>query len=108
MIGKALDLKRGGDRYIHTAAYGHFGRSDRPDVSARGGSGALWVAQEVAVGGRLLPGCSFCSQPSNCGSSAASWGHAGAHPSCLVAPLFLLPLLLQVFTWEKVLPLKDA
>jgi hypothetical protein len=34
MIGKALDLKRGGDRYIHTAAYGHFGRSDRPDVSA--------------------------------------------------------------------------
>lgn len=32
MIGKDLDLKRGGDRYIHTAAYGHFGRSDRPDV----------------------------------------------------------------------------
>ncbi|PRW57411.1 S-adenosylmethionine synthetase [Chlorella sorokiniana] len=32
MIGKALDLKRGGDRYIHTAAYGHFGRNDRPDV----------------------------------------------------------------------------
>lgn len=32
MIGKALDLKRGGDRYIHTAAYGHFGRDDKPDV----------------------------------------------------------------------------
>jgi S-adenosylmethionine synthetase len=32
MIGKALDLRRGGDRYIHTAAYGHFGREDRPDV----------------------------------------------------------------------------
>lgn len=32
MIGKALDLKRGGDRFIHTAAYGHFGRNDRPDV----------------------------------------------------------------------------
>jgi S-adenosylmethionine synthetase len=27
-----LDLKRGGDRYIHTAAYGHFGRTDREDV----------------------------------------------------------------------------
>jgi len=32
MIGKNLDLKRGGDRYIHTAAYGHFGRDDHPDV----------------------------------------------------------------------------
>mgnify|MGYP001056826240 CR=1 FL=1 len=32
MIGKNLDLRRGGDRYIHTAAYGHFGRDDRPDV----------------------------------------------------------------------------
>jgi S-adenosylmethionine synthetase len=32
LIGKSLDLKRGGDRYIHTAAYGHFGRNDRPDV----------------------------------------------------------------------------
>ena len=27
-----LDLKRGGDRYIHTAAYGHFGRDDHPEV----------------------------------------------------------------------------
>jgi S-adenosylmethionine synthetase len=32
MIGKNLDLKRGGDRYIHTAAYGHFGRDDHPEV----------------------------------------------------------------------------
>ncbi len=28
MIGKNLDLKRGGNRYIKTAAYGHFGRND--------------------------------------------------------------------------------
>lgn len=32
MISKGLDLKRGGDRYINTAAYGHFGRTDKPDV----------------------------------------------------------------------------
>jgi S-adenosylmethionine synthetase len=32
LIGKNLDLKRGGDRYIHTAAYGHFGRTDLPEV----------------------------------------------------------------------------
>lgn len=28
LIGKNLDLKRGGNRYIKTAAYGHFGRDD--------------------------------------------------------------------------------
>uniref|UniRef100_A0A7S0YBR9 S-adenosylmethionine synthase n=1 Tax=Polytomella parva TaxID=51329 RepID=A0A7S0YBR9_9CHLO len=32
MIGKALDLKRGGHRYQKTAAYGHFGRDD-PDFT---------------------------------------------------------------------------
>lgn len=32
LIAKNLDLKRGGDRYIHTAAYGHFGRDDHPEV----------------------------------------------------------------------------
>lgn len=31
LIGKNLDLKRGGNRYIKTAAYGHFGR-DEEDV----------------------------------------------------------------------------
>lgn len=32
MIAKHLDLMRGGNRYIKTAAYGHFGRDD-PDFT---------------------------------------------------------------------------
>ena len=37
LMARALDLKRGTSssgkgRYIHTAAYGHFGRDDLPDV----------------------------------------------------------------------------
>jgi len=32
LIAKHLDLKRGGNRYLKTAAYGHFGRDD-PDFT---------------------------------------------------------------------------
>jgi hypothetical protein len=107
MIGKALDLKRGGDRYIHTAAYGHFGRSDRPDVSA----GCRWCCVGLAVCvvfvwlQCLLRGRQPCDQGVlfHCSVKrilAASWPQVSA--SCSRFPV------LQVFTWEKVLPLKDA